>query len=86
MSEIREREQEEQRRVEEQRIRQQEERLIQQKIKDAQDKILAQFQEDQDVEDEGDLDLDEESGLKNYFKEIVSNANRNGEKIDLSKY
>ena len=32
------------------------------------------------------VELDEESGLKNYFKEIVKNANRFGDKIDLSKY
>lgn len=32
------------------------------------------------------MDLDENSGLKNYFKEIVKNANKYGEKIDLNQY
>lgn len=32
------------------------------------------------------VELDEDSGLRNYFKEIVENANRFGEKIDLSQY
>ena len=32
------------------------------------------------------MGLDEDSGLKNYFKEIVKNANKFGEKIDLSHY
>ena len=30
--------------------------------------------------------MEEDSGLKNYFKEIVKNANRFGDKIDLSQY
>jgi hypothetical protein len=30
--------------------------------------------------------LEEDSGLKNYFKEIVKNANRFGDKLDMSQY
>lgn len=41
--------------------------------------------ENEDI-NEGGLDLDENSGLKNYFKEIVKNANKHGEKIDLNEY
>ena len=32
------------------------------------------------------VQLDEESGLKNYFREIVKNANRFGDKLDITHY
>ncbi|CDW88843.1 fha domain protein [Stylonychia lemnae] len=86
MSELREREQEEQRKIEEQQQRLREELQIQKRIKEAQDKIMSQYQQDEDVVDDDDMGLDEDSGLRNYFKEIVNNANKNGENIDLSKY
>ena len=35
---------------------------------------------------QGVVSLEEDSGLKNYFKEIVKNANRFGDKLDMSHY
>ena len=32
------------------------------------------------------LDLEEDCGLKNYMREIVKNANRFGDKLDMTKY
>ena len=42
-----------------------------------------------DEEEEGaqsNVALEEDSGLKNYFKEIVKNANRFGDKLDMTHY
>eukprot|EP00347_Sterkiella_histriomuscorum_P006871 403351118 len=91
MSEIKEREQEERRRLQEQKDREQEEIIMQRRIQQVQERILREGRLDQGLdedeeEDEESTGLDQESGLRNYFREIVENANRNGEKIDITKY
>jgi hypothetical protein len=47
---------------------------------------LKNQQIDQEVDEATTIELEEDSGLKSYFKEIVRNANRFGEKIDLTQY
>lgn len=48
----------------------------------------AEEQSNSEEEDEEDsrVQLDKKSGLANYFKEIVANANKYGDKIDLNSY
>jgi hypothetical protein len=43
-------------------------------------------QQAEEEEEQTSIQLDEDSGLKNYFKEIVKNAGRFGDKIDLTQY
>lgn len=40
--------------------------------------------DEEEYDDNDNVELDKDSGLKNYFKEIVKNANKYGEKIDLT--
>ena len=54
------------------------------KEKDNNDK--GKYEEEGENGEDDNVELDEDSGLKNYFKEIVKNANKYGEKLDLSKY
>mmetsp|Transcript_26755 Transcript_26755/g.25784 ORF Transcript_26755/g.25784 Transcript_26755/m.25784 type:complete len:142 (+) Transcript_26755:622-1047(+) len=44
------------------------------------------LQSDEEEDNGEGVDLEKDSRLANYFQEIVKNANKNGEEIDLSKY
>ena len=48
--------------------------------------LLNPDKEDDEKAPNDSVQLDEESGLKNYFREIVKNANRFGDKLDITHY
>ena len=49
-------------------------------------KLLNTDLEDDEEAQNDSVQLDDESGLKNYFREIVKNANRFGDKLDITHY
>lgn len=78
-------EREEQERIMEEEMRVRHKAQLQEDLKAWEKRNKGDNQSD-DEEEQNQVELEEDSGLKNYFKEIVKNANRFGEKIDLTQY
>ena len=96
MSEVKELELQEQKRLEEESFRKLQEAQLQLQIRDfeqrrqlalASGEQLPPSDEDGENDEKPAVELEEDSGLKNYFKEIVKNANRFGDKpLDMTQY